>query len=146
MRIIEILSATSDQELNLDDPYALPIRIRDQDLMQYIANAFTGVERSSASGISIPPTNRLTQNHRRGRLHRCPMQLPRRFHPLALFLAHSTRLPPPRMGKGSDSVPRASAPPNPSLISFLLDEQGERIRTAFRWIDFDHPWGRKMPP
>jgi hypothetical protein len=41
MRIIEILSATPDQEINTNDPYTLPMRIRDQDLMQRIANAFT---------------------------------------------------------------------------------------------------------
>jgi hypothetical protein len=41
MRIIEILSATSDQEINVDDPHSLPIRIGDQHLMQRIANAFT---------------------------------------------------------------------------------------------------------
>jgi hypothetical protein len=41
MRIIEILSATSDQEINLDDPHLQPLRIGDQIMMQRIANAFT---------------------------------------------------------------------------------------------------------
>ena len=41
MRIIEILSATSDQEINREDPHSLPIRIGDQQMMQHIANAFT---------------------------------------------------------------------------------------------------------
>src|SRR5437762_742213 len=42
MRIIEILSATSDQEIKPEeDPRSLPIRIGDQQMMQHIANAFT---------------------------------------------------------------------------------------------------------
>jgi hypothetical protein len=41
MRIIEILSANSDQEININDPHTLPIRIGDQHMMQRIANAFT---------------------------------------------------------------------------------------------------------
>src|SRR5437764_12700251 len=40
MRIIEILSATSDQEINSDDPIP-PMRVGDQHMMQHIANAFT---------------------------------------------------------------------------------------------------------
>src|SRR5436305_12214013 len=41
MRIIEILLATSDQEINREDPHSLPIRNGDQQMMQHIANAFT---------------------------------------------------------------------------------------------------------
>ena len=41
MRIIEILSATSDKEINPDDSRALPFRTGDQYMMQRIANAFT---------------------------------------------------------------------------------------------------------
>src|ERR1700730_3482876 len=41
MQIIEILSATSDQEINPDDSRALPFRTGDQYMMQRIANAFT---------------------------------------------------------------------------------------------------------
>src|SRR5690348_593999 len=42
MRIIEILSAASGQEINPEEyPRSLPIRIGDQQMMQHIANAFT---------------------------------------------------------------------------------------------------------
>jgi hypothetical protein len=74
MRIIEILSAISDQEININDPHTLTIRTGDQHMMQRTANAFT---------TNGAVKRRRTQNHPRGPLHQCPMQLPWRFHLLA---------------------------------------------------------------
>jgi hypothetical protein len=41
MKIVEILSATSDREIPSNDTEPVPTHIADQDLMAHIANAFT---------------------------------------------------------------------------------------------------------
>ena len=63
MRIIEILSATSDQEINVDDPHSLPIRIGDQRGKE-INDGLEGAE-ARGTDTSVRPRGRQEKQMRR---------------------------------------------------------------------------------